>query len=103
MKRFLLSATIAAAVGFSVAAQAVPFDSIQTQDSLVVPVAGGCGAYYHRGPYGGCVRNGYYHAPVVVAPPVYYGGPAYYAPVGPCGGRGQHRVCGVNGCIMVCN
>jgi hypothetical protein len=26
----------------------------------VVMVAGGCGIGFHRGPYGGCIRNGYY-------------------------------------------
>ena len=112
MKPFA-SVLIAAVVGLSaVAAQAMPFGSNQTQDSLVVPVAGGCGIGFHRGPYGGCRRNGYYGgvyygAPaVVVAPAPVYGAPPG-APVGPgpypCGGRGQHRVCGPNGCWMACN
>ena len=113
MNKLFVSVLIAAVVGLSaVAAQAMPFGSNQTQDSLVIPVAGGCGIGFHRGPYGGCRANGYYGGPVVVAPPVYYGGPGYYvaapgAPVGPgpypCGGRGQHRVCGPNGCWMACN
>ena len=60
----------------------MPFGSSQPQESLVVQVAGGCGIGFHRGPYGGCRRNGYYGgvyygapapvvaAPVVVVPPV---------------------------------
>jgi hypothetical protein len=105
MNKLFASVLIAAAIGLSaVAAQAMPFGSNQTQESLVVPISGGCGANFHRGPYGGCVANGYYGGGVVVGPVVVpYGGPGYYAPVGPCGGRGQHRVCGPNGCWMVCN
>jgi hypothetical protein len=41
-------------------------------------VAGGCGAGFHRGPYGGCVRNA-----VVVAPGAAVVAPAVVAPVAP--------------------
>jgi hypothetical protein len=45
MNKLFASVLIAAAVSVSAAAsQAMPFESNQTQDSLVVPVAGGCGA-----------------------------------------------------------
>jgi hypothetical protein len=105
MNRFFVLLLIAAAVGSSaVATQAMPLASNQTQDRLVVLVAGGCGVGFHRGPYGGCRANGYYGgrywgAPVVVAP-----GAVVVAPGGPCGGRGRHRVCnGMGGCWMVCN
>jgi len=105
MNKFFASVLIAAAVGLSaVATQAMPLGSNQTQDSLVVLVEGGCGVGFHRGPYGGCRANGYYGgrywgAPVVVAP-----GAVVVAPVGPCGGRGAHQVCGPYGnCRMVCN
>jgi hypothetical protein len=80
---------------------AAPLD--QMQSGITVPVAGGCGAGWHRGPGGGCRRNGYYGgvyigAPVVVAP-----GPIVVEP-GPCGGRGTHRVCnGYGRCWRVCN
>jgi len=40
-------------------------------------VAGGCGAGFHRGPYGGCVRNA-----VGVAPGVVVGAPAAGVVVG---------------------
>ena len=41
-------------------------------------VAGGCGAGFHRGPYGGCVRNAVVAAPGVAvgAPGVVVGAPA---------------------------
>ena len=70
MNKFAVA--LVAAVGFSsIAAQAMPIGSNQTQDSLVVEVAGGCGAGFHRGHYGRCVRNAAVVAPgVVVAPPV---------------------------------
>ncbi|WGR91672.1 MULTISPECIES: hypothetical protein [unclassified Bradyrhizobium] len=42
--------------------------------------AGGCGPGWHRGPYGGCVRN---RGPVVVAPgPVVVRPPVVVAPRG---------------------
>jgi hypothetical protein len=85
--------------GLSVsAAQALPLvPSLGSSSSVVIKVAGGCGAGFHRGPGGGCLPNG---GAVVVAP-----GAVVVAPVtGPCGGRGQHRVCGVDGrCVMACN
>jgi hypothetical protein len=109
MNKFFTSVLIAAAVGFSTAAvQAMPLIPDQAPSGMITQVLQGCGPGGYRGPYGHCRYGG----PVVVAPPVYYGGPAYYvappgAPVGPgpypCGGRGQHRVCGPNGCWMACN
>jgi hypothetical protein len=97
MNKLFVSIGIAGVVSMSaVAAPAMPFESIQTQDRLVVPVAGGCGAGFHRGPNGGCRPNG---APVVAAP-----GAVVVAPGAPCGGRGRHRVCnGMGVCRMVCN
>jgi hypothetical protein len=95
MNKLFASVLLAAAIGLSAAAaQAMPIGSNQAQGSLVVPIAGGCGIGWHRGPYGGCRRNGYYGAP-----PGALVGPGPYT----CGGRGQHRVCGPNGCWMVCN
>ena len=55
MNKLFASALVAAAFSLSaVAAQAMPLDRNQTQESLVIPVAGGCGAGFHRGPNGGC-------------------------------------------------
>ena len=110
MKTFI--AVAAAAIAFTaLGAQAMPAAPDQAPASIVTPVAGGCGVGFHRGPYGGCRRNGYYGgvyfgAPaVVVEPGIGYGGPGgYYGPVGPCGGRGMHRVCnGYGHCWSVCN
>src|SRR5262245_323208 len=42
-------------------AQSMPLAALeQVQANLTIPVAGGCGPGFHRGPYGGCRRNGYY-------------------------------------------
>jgi hypothetical protein len=91
---------------FGVAAtQAMPLAPLdQAQAGITIPVAGGCGAGWHRGPGGACRPNGYYGGayygtPVVVAPRavVVAPGPA------PCGGRGTHRVCNPYRCWRVCN
>jgi len=110
MKLFMALA-IALGLGlFANATQAMPVARDQAPASMVTTIAGGCGLGFHRGPYGGCRANGYYGGvyygapgPVVVAP--VYGGPGgYYGPVGPCGGRGMHRVCnGFGRCWSVCN
>ena len=76
MNKVFAVTLVAAAVGFSsIAAQAMPIGSNQTQDSFVVQVAGGCGPGFHPGPYGRCRRNGYYEGrywgtPAIVAPGV---------------------------------
>ena len=72
---------------YSFGAQACPgLSPLQVTASDVVPVRGFCGLGFHRGPYGGCVRNGvpygYVVAPVVVAP---YAAPAVVAPMCPAG------------------
>ncbi len=92
--------------GFA-AAHAMPQASLdKAQAGITIPVAGGCGAGWHRGPYGGCRRNGYYggvyYGGAMVAPGVVVGAPVVVAP-GPCGGRGAHRVCNPYRCWMVCN
>ena|SRR5215472_3991862 len=102
MNKLFAVALVAAAFGFSpiIAAQAMPFGGSQTQESLVVQVAGGCGLGFHRGPYGGCRRNGYYggayYGGAAVAPDVVLGAPpVVIAPV--C-----HRVCNPYRCWRVC-
>jgi len=67
------------------------------QVGMTIQIAGGCGAGFHRGPYGGCRPNGGGGA-VVVAP-----GAVVVAPVGRCGGRGTHRVCNPQRCWQACN
>src|SRR5215468_5076413 len=103
----ILAQAVAIGVGFFciVAAQSMPLASLeQAQTSLTIPVAGGCGPGFHRGPYGGCRRNGYYGG-------VYYGGAAVVAPgvavtapvvVAPRVVPACRRVCGAYGCRTVC-
>jgi hypothetical protein len=66
---------------FSFDAEAFPaLSASQATTSDVLEVRGFCGLGFHRGPYGGCVRNGVpygYVAPVVVAP---YAAPIVVAP-----------------------
>jgi len=80
------------------AAQSMPLGSLEHgQTGLTIPVAGGCGPGFHRGPYGGCRRNGYYGGR-------YWGG-AVVAPgvvVAPRVVPACRRVCGAYGCRTVC-
>ena len=81
-KRFAFVAIVLlASVAHSQATSVSPLDPAQI--STVIPVAGGCGIGFHRGPYGGCVAN----RPVVVAPAVPVvvapGGPVVVAPAAP--------------------
>jgi hypothetical protein len=72
----LLTLGVAIGVGFFciAGAQSMPIVPLQqAQANLTIPVAGGCGPGFHRGPYGGCRRNGYYGG-------TYYGGAAVVAP-----------------------
>ena len=109
MNKFL---SLAVAVGISVfcvaTSQAMPLAPLeQAQAGLTIPVAGGCGVGFHRGPYGGCRRNGYYggvyYGGAVVAPGVVVAAPPVVVAPGPCGGRGAHRVCNPYRCWRVCN
>src|SRR5262249_58478081 len=88
MNKLLRFALVALGAGFSaIGAQAMPYSNTQTHDSLVVEVAGGCGLGFHRGPYGGCRRNGYYggayYGGAVVAPGVAGFPPGVFAPPRP--------------------
>jgi hypothetical protein len=55
--------------------QAMPIAPLSGAAPDITLVAGGCGVGFHRGPYGGCLRNG-----AVAAPGVVVGGPAVVAP-----------------------
>src|SRR5262245_16459348 len=103
----LLALGVAIGVSFFcvTAAQSMPLAPLeQIQAGLTIPVAGGCGPGFHRGPYGGCRRNGYYAgtyyggavAPgVVVAPGVAVVPPVVVAPR--C-----RRVCNPYRCWTAC-
>jgi hypothetical protein len=65
------------------AAQALPLAPVEPAQTVVIQVAGGCGPGWHRGPYGGCLRN--------FANPAEHACPRGYH-VGPNGGcRGNGR------------
>ena len=64
------------------ASHAVPIAPLAAQSNIVV-VAGGCGAGWHRGPYGGCLRN--FANPAAHACPRGY----HIGPGGACRGNGK--------------
>jgi hypothetical protein len=75
--------------------QAMPIAPLSGAAPDITLVAGGCGVGFHRGPYGGCVRNG---AAVVVGAPaavvVAPGARVYHMYNGRrCWWRGGVRVC----------
>ncbi|CCD87369.1 conserved hypothetical protein [Bradyrhizobium sp. ORS 285] len=44
--------------GLTATAAAMPLAPISTSsEPVIIQVAGGCGPGWHRGPYGGCLRN----------------------------------------------
>ena len=65
-------------------AQAMPIASpASTANPDIIKVAGGCGEGWHRGPYGGCLRN--YADPGAHACPRGY----HIGPGGGCVGNGR--------------
>jgi hypothetical protein len=63
---------------------AMPLAPVATAPtSAIILVAGGCGAGWHRGPYGGCLRN--YADPAAHACPRGY----HIGPNGGCRGNGK--------------
>ncbi len=56
-------------------ASALPLAPVApASDSNVIAVAGGCGAGFHRGPYGGCLQN-YANPSAHACPRGFYVGP----------------------------
>jgi len=65
-------------------AQALPLARVATPANAdIIRVAGGCGPGWHRGPYGGCLRN--YADPAAHACPRGY----HIGPNGGCRGNGR--------------
>lgn len=65
-------------------AQAMPLAPTATvPNANVIQVAGGCGAGWHRGPYGGCLRN-YANPGAHACPRGFHVGPG-----GGCRGNGR--------------
>ena len=57
-----------ASVSVAGAMPAVPLDQAAVSEASIIPVAGGCGPGWHRGPYGGC-------RPMYNCPPGWHSGP----------------------------
>jgi hypothetical protein len=70
MKKLIAAVFVAgiASAGFSVSSHAIPVAPVKPEASAVIPVAGGCGPGWHRGPYGGC-------RPMYNCPPGWHSGP----------------------------
>jgi hypothetical protein len=82
MKKILISAVLFAAM--TAAANAMPLAPVEPAAYTdVIQVAGGCGAGWHRGPYGGCLRN--FADPAAHACPRGY----HIGPGGACRGNGK--------------
>ncbi len=84
MMRSALAAAVLILGGTITAVQAMPLSPLGTQSNAdIIEVAGGCGAGWHRGPYGGCLRN--YANPRAHACPRGY----HIGPNGRCKGNGK--------------
>jgi hypothetical protein len=81
MRRLLATALLFGA--FATGAHALPLAPISSQESNVVRIAGGCGPGWHRGPYGGCLRN--FANPAAHACPRGF----HVGPYGGCRGNGR--------------
>jgi hypothetical protein len=82
MKKIIATAILLGATAG--AADAMPLASVNsTADADIVRVAGGCGPGWHRGLYGGCLRN--YADPAAHACPRGY----HVGPYGGCRGNGR--------------
>jgi hypothetical protein len=56
MKRIIAAAFLLGTI--SAAADAMPMaPATNAPDATIIRIAGGCGAGFHRAPYGGCLQN----------------------------------------------
>ncbi len=81
MRKLIAAALLLSAI--TSGAQAMPLAPISSQESNVIRTAGGCGPGWHRGPYGGCLRN--FADPGAHACPRGY----HIGPYGGCRGNGR--------------
>lgn len=79
----IIFATAVALGAISGSVQAMPLAPLGSTDGTIIAVAGGCGPGWHRGPYGGCLRN--YANPAAHACPRGY----HIGPGGACRGNGR--------------
>jgi hypothetical protein len=81
MKRVIAATFL---LGTIAAADAMPLAPAgSTPDARIIRIAGGCGPGWHRGPYGGCLRN--FADPAAHACPRGY----HIGPYGGCRGNGR--------------
>jgi hypothetical protein len=84
MNRLIAAAFLASTLIGAGPANAMPLAPLEgTPNASIIPVAGGCGAGLHRGPYGGCLQN--YANPGAHACPRGY----HIGPGGGCRGNGR--------------
>jgi hypothetical protein len=84
MKKFIAAAFLFSTIAGTGVANALPLlPPIQAPPPDIIEVAGGCGPGWHRGPYGGCLRN--YANPAAHACPRGY----HIGPGGRCRGNGR--------------
>jgi hypothetical protein len=77
-------ATVFALAALTAGASAMPLAQIApANEASIIRVAGGCGPGWHRGPYGGCLRN--YANPAAHACPRGF----HVGPGGGCRGNGR--------------
>jgi hypothetical protein len=81
IKFITLAFLLATVTGTAQAMPLMPASSAQNTD--IIQVAGGCGAGWHRGPYGGCLRN--FADPAAHACPRGF----HIGPGGECRGNGR--------------
>jgi hypothetical protein len=82
MRTLMAAALLLGAITAS--AQAMPLAPVSTTPNTdIIQTAGGCGEGWHRGPYGGCLRN--YANPAAHACPRGY----HIGPGGGCRGNGR--------------
>ena len=84
MNRLIAAAFLASALMGAGAANAMPRAALAPAPGAdVIAVAGGCGPGWHRGPYGGCLRN--FANPAAHACPRGF----HIGPYGGCRGNGR--------------
>jgi hypothetical protein len=81
MRKIIVAAFVLGLVAS--AAQAMPLAPVESANANIVRIAGGCGPGWHRGPYGGCLRN--FANPAAHACPRGF----HVGPEGGCRGNGR--------------
>jgi hypothetical protein len=83
MNRLIAAAFLVSTLMGAGVASAMPLAPMAPTGGDVIEIAGGCGPGWHRGPYGGCLRN--YANPAAHACPRGF----HVGPYGGCRGNGR--------------